>query len=441
MAKANGPGRKKEPEEPPRITGVTICGYKSIGRAQSMEIRPLTILAGANSSGKSSMMQPLLLLKQTLEAPYDPGPLLLNGPNVKFTSIEQMLSRCGKGGELALHIEIRDNRDETIAIEFARGASRRLELRRQTLTLNGSTAVLSPEMAEEDLKVYFRSVTEGQHCEVSRARCFLEIVMRMAPPNDHFTHPVWPFAGFDFSPLLESIIHLPGLRGNPERMYPVTAVGASFPGTFEKYTASAIASWAGEGQTERLARLGDDLRTLGLTWKVEASRVDDTQVELRVGRLPRPARGGARDLVNIADVGFGLSQALPVVTALHAAQPGQLVYLEQPEIHLHPRAQVAMAEVLAGAADRGVQVVIETHSSLLLLGVQTLVARGRLASDKVKLHWFLRNEVDGTTEIRTADLDEAGAFGDWPEDFSDVDLHAENNYLDAVEARPSSSRK
>ena len=55
-------------------------------------------------------------------------------------------------------------------------------------------------------------------------------------------------------------------------------------------------------------------------------------------------------MVNIADVGFGVSQVLPVLVALIVAEPGQLVYLEQPELHLHPRAQVALARVLADAA-------------------------------------------------------------------------------------------
>src|SRR6266481_1378381 len=82
------------------ITRIIVGGFKSISREQSIEIRPLTILAGANSSGKSSIMQPLLLLKQTLEAPYDPGALLLNGPNVKFTMADQLLSRIGKGQTL-----------------------------------------------------------------------------------------------------------------------------------------------------------------------------------------------------------------------------------------------------------------------------------------------------------------------------------------------------
>ena len=75
------------------ITGISVTGFKSIRLKQSIEFRALTILAGANCSGKSSIMQPLLLLKQTVEAPHDPGSLLLNGPNVRFTNSEQLLSR------------------------------------------------------------------------------------------------------------------------------------------------------------------------------------------------------------------------------------------------------------------------------------------------------------------------------------------------------------
>src|SRR5438132_6216022 len=83
--------------EPSAITEIQVAGFKSISEEQKIEIRPLTILAGANSSGKSSMMQPALLLKQTLEAPYDPGPIMLNGPNAKFTLAEELLSRTDRG--------------------------------------------------------------------------------------------------------------------------------------------------------------------------------------------------------------------------------------------------------------------------------------------------------------------------------------------------------
>ena len=74
------------------ITKIAVKGFKSIAEECAIDIHPLTILAGANSSGKSSIMQPLLMLKQTLEAPYDPGPLLIDGPNVQFTEAAQFLS-------------------------------------------------------------------------------------------------------------------------------------------------------------------------------------------------------------------------------------------------------------------------------------------------------------------------------------------------------------
>ena len=105
--------------------------------------------------------------------------------------------------------------------------------------------------------------------------------------------------------------------------------------------------------------------------------------------LPKGGAGG--DLVSIADAGFGVSQILPVLVGLLTARSGQLVYVEQPELHLHPKAQQALAGVLAAAAQRGVRVVAETHSSLLLLAVQTLVVEGNSALPIVILHWFQRD--------------------------------------------------
>src|SRR5438045_1943312 len=90
------------------ITGIAVRGFKSLYDESRIEVRPLTILAGANSSGKSSIMQPLLLLKQTLDATYDPGPLLLDGPNVQFTSVAQLLSSVGgkpPAGDFTIGIE------------------------------------------------------------------------------------------------------------------------------------------------------------------------------------------------------------------------------------------------------------------------------------------------------------------------------------------------
>ena len=139
-------------------------------------------------------------------------------------------------------------------------------------------------------------------------------------------------------------------------------------------------------------------------------------------------------MVNIADVGIGVSQVLPILVALIAAQKGQIVYVEQPELHLHPRAQVVMAELLAEAANRGVRVIVETHSSLLLLTVQTLIAQERIKNTDVALHWFAR-DAKGATQVTYVQPDEDGAYGEWPEDFGDVELKAQDAYLTAVGLR------
>ena len=186
-----------------------------------------------------------------------------------------------------------------------------------------------------------------------------------------------------------------------------------------------------ESKDPRIVKLQEDLARLDLTSKIESKRVNETAVELRVGRL---RRSGTRDMVSIADVGVGVSQVLPVLVALRVAKPGQMVYIEQPEIHLHPKAQVALAEILADAANRDVQVVVETHSSHLLLAIQSLVAEGKLDQRRVGLNWF-RREDDGSSKITTANLDDRGAFGDWPEDFGDVELELESRYLSAARRR------
>ncbi len=94
-----------------------------------------------------------------------------------------------------------------------------------------------------------------------------------------------------------------------------------------------------------------------------------------------------------------------------------------------------MARLLAKAAKRGVRVVAETHGSLLLLGIQALVAEGKMNPRDVALHGFKRDDETEETTVRSAELDDAGRLGEWPEDLADVELELESRYLDAAERR------
>jgi hypothetical protein len=302
--------------------------------------------------------------------------------------------------------------------------------------------ILSDEMPEY-MRIGLRSFIDPKNnwrLNVVQDRCFFKVKSTLGETlGATFDVPLVNELVQSLDKHIRELIHLPGLRGNPERTYVVAATSSNFTGTFENYAASVIAKWQADKNNRKIEELGQDLTSLGLTWKVTAKPINDTQVELQVGRLPQPSKADKSDMVSIADVGVGVSQTLPVLVALHAAKPGQLVYIEQPEIHLHPRAQTAMALILAKAAKRGVRVVVETHSSLLILGVQTLVAEGAISPELIKLHWFERR--NGRTEITSRDLDETGAFGDWPEDFADVALEAQSRYLDAAESRMRSKRR
>jgi predicted ATPase len=431
----------KEPiREMTGIAKISVRGYKSIYQEQAIDIAPLTLLAGANSSGKSSMMQPLLLLKQTLEARYNTVPLLLDGSHVKFTSTAQLFSQLGsqKGlDEFSMGIEMEDG--EAVNIVYKTSSQDELYVDKTIFHRpNTPTYEISAGMSHEQILAILPNELkarekEGSQWVIERSGCLLDIVLRCQGNRpilslDSLTFPVRLLQERH----IDRMIHLPGLRGNPERHYPTTAIYNTnqVVGTFENYVARLIRDWQINQETAQLKQLGQALEKLGLTWKVEAKPVDANRVELRVGRLVDEQRES--DLVSIADVGFGVSQTLPVIVALLVAKPGQIVYIEQPEIHLHPRAQINMAQLLADAANRGVKVVAETHSSLLLRGIQTLVTQGQLAPERVKLHWFTRDQ-NGATVVDTAALDENGAFGEeWPEDFGEVELDAEQAYLDAV---------
>jgi predicted ATPase len=443
----------RQPKGPSRLVRISVEGFKSINEKQTLELAPVTVLAGANSAGKSSMLQPLLLFKQTLESPFDPGTLLLSGQNVKFTTADQMLFHCaGEDCKREFAVELETDKGAWVRLVYSCPVNQRVSISEMHYreTAGETNKRIFPGMPDSSIRPLLPSGTEKfsvlianqekkkLQWEIESGRIFLGFTLK-----DENHEPVVPFRHFGISSLanalfqhITGVMHLPGLRGNPSRDYPTTSVGSEYPGTFENYVASVINQWQ-ETKDPRVKQLGENLRTLGLTWTVEAKKIDDTRVELRVGRLPAPKRrkDGTEDLVSIADVGFGVSQTLPLLVALLTASPGQIVYLEQPEIHLHPNAQAALAGIIADAAKRGIVVVLETHSAILLRSIQTLVALGELDPEEVNLNWFKREDSTGATRIKRAVPDENGAYGDWPEDFDDVAIKVETDYLDAVERR------
>ena len=433
------------------VTAVEVAGFKSANLPVRVNFRDITVLAGANSAGKSTVMQPLLLMKQTIEKPFDPGGLAIDGPLVRFTHADQFFSHQKQKNSAPLFDVSIEQGNQKIALRYGRSDAGSVAIMRMSFGNNNKKYIWtdnqSLEPADNSLSAdagYFSmprkmltDLSKDYRIQVSRDR--VALVANLVLRDDR----IKPF--FRGSPLIvaqpagtsanliRKMIYLPGFRGNPERQYVISAAGPDYPGRFDDYVASIIHHW-GTIKNDKLGSLEGNLKALGLTSRVATRTVDDTRVEVHVGRLPAAARGGAKDTVNIADVGFGVSQILPVLVALLAADRGQMVFVEQPELHLHPRAQIALADIVLQAADRGVRVVVETHSSLFILGLQAALAEGRLAPDRISMNWFTRDNT-GQTQVVEAQLAEDGSYGDWPVDFDTVELKLQDRYMTLVDRR------
>lgn len=465
---ADARNTSKSPQIVEGISKISVEGFKSIYDERSISIYPLTILSGANSSGKSSIFQPLLMMKQTMEESYDPGDLLINGPHVKYYSAKEFLSKIGDKVTDQFSITIEVDGEKSIRETFRRGKDKPVELVEIQFESKEGNVYLKPGMDENEFlkkydffknryKAFQKSLNTLRQenndrvatdidtknirldINIQRKRCMINVVFSVTGANNQMIIPptILPIPGFEDFTSVENhilgIIHVPPQRGNPERVYKTTAVGPQFPGTIDNYVASIIDNWKVTNDPA-LKNLGNWLKALGITWKIDAKHVTDTQVKILLHRLPKK-HDDDDDMVNIADVGFGVSQVLPVLVALLVAKKDQIVYIEQPEVHLHPRAQNILAKMLVETANRGVKVVIETHSMLLLTGIQTYIAQGKIPTDRVKLHWFSRNNA-GITDIVSTSFDRKGSFGECPIDFAEVELEADSRYLDAVELQP-----
>ncbi len=415
----------------------SVEGFKSIATEQSIELAPLTLLAGANSSGKSSIIQPLLLLKQTLESSFDPGSILLSGPNLNIASAEQILCRKNKNEfDKKFKISFNSSTSKYLSFIFENEEKGLLlseltqKSERDSITLNsdmlGKEVSTLPKHLQTMLKQLKKSGVETK-TKLVRNRIFFDLVINFED-NERFM--VVSFSDV-FIKLISHLIHLPGLRNAPERTYQRASVEENtFQGTFDKYFASLILNWHEKRDMHKLEMLNENLFFLGLASAVNTKVFGNSEISLFVSRLLKRSN---YDFVNIADVGIGTSQVFPILVALIQAEPGQVVYIEQPETHLHPAAQAKLAKILVDAAKRSVRVVVETHSSILLLAIQTLIAEGRIESEKVKLHWFEKDDL-GHTRVSVGELDENGTYGDWPVDFGNVSMDLENAYLEAAEA-------
>ena len=436
------------------IDKIKVSGYKSIKECE-LSILPITVLAGSNSTGKSSMMQPLLLLKQTFEAGRK-RPLVLKGKNAYVSSLAEAKPRFASDDYLPLSITIANKKVSATSVFSPMENGHSLS---DGVVLEKSCFVTEPKFDATDekreicfcatsLPEYLRSAMNEKYGKipsdinyrVESEGCFYHI----AP----ISRDGRPIAARGYKPSdeistdIQGVMHLPALRGNVTGVYRDDTLNTDHPfyeGTFPEHIARIIEKWSQDSQyDEKYRLLVKYLDLLRLAKGVATRRITGSLIEILVGwhhsKSPSKENGTKQsDMVGIADVGVGVSQVLPILTALVAAEENQLVYIDQPDIHLHPFAQRGLADVIVDVAMQRVRVVIETHSALFLLALQTAIAARIkcITPEHVAMYWFNRKD-DGSTYVDRANIAFDGTYGSWPVDLASTAYDLQREFSDAL---------
>jgi hypothetical protein len=224
---------------------------------------------------------------------------------------------------------------------------------------------------------------------------------------------------FEVRSLLGEMGYLGPLRSRPQRFYDRARAAAGDGSVGDKF-----ALYLFDNRSDR--QLVDQwLHRLGVPYSVDVVPLSAGGTDVlgdMVALVLTDSRTGVA--VSPLDVGFGVSQVLPIVVELLVGQE-RVVLIEQPEIHLHPRLQTELAELLINStAEEGAgnQVIVETHSEHLLLRLQRRIREGRLPASAVAVHYVEPIDKDGAV-VKRLRLDDRGSFLDpWPEGFFEESL-------------------
>lgn len=226
--------------------------------------------------------------------------------------------------------------------------------------------------------------------------------------------------------LFRSLFYLGPLRTKAERLYSWTGIEPESVGYAGENTVAAILAARGRKISlgyRRSAKPFEEiialkLKEMGLIEEFKVNPISEQRQEYEV----KVRTKGSKDWVDLPDVGFGISQVLPVLAQCFYAPHGSIIIMEQPEIHLHPSAQGGLADVMIdvinsreNGAERNIQLIVETHSEHFLRRLQRRIAEDVVPQERVSAYFANITKTPATLE--TLQIDSFGNIQNWPENF------------------------
>ncbi len=348
-----------------------------------LPLQPLTLLSGTNSSGKSSILQALVLLQQTMREHEWSMRLMLNGESIKLGAVSDVVDQVH--GRHSFEIGIVDA-DRTYQWIFTGD--------RTDISFSIDRVIVGGEIFEEPKSLRFLMPTTA------------------ASEN------------IDFANRLVKLTYLTAERIGPREIY-----------AFEDRQTSKGVGPAGEHAVSVLNWGKDEPVLPGLEISgVPKTRLHQIQERMRIffpgftlvlHQIPHTnaitlgmRTSADTEFHRPANVGFGLTQIFPIVVAALSAAEKDILLIENPAVHLHPMGQVMMGRFLAEVANSGIQVIMETHSDHVLNGIRRAVKQEIIEPDKVAIHFFKPHSKEAA-QVESLQVDRAGNIDFWPDGFFD----------------------
>ena len=451
-----------DPQQSVQLCGLSFENFKAFPSLENIEVRPLTVLIGRNSSGKSVVSRLPLLIASGLSAQAE-GPLELQIPDVDFgRSYVDLIHNRKRYGEIGIGASFRtstsdlskffvrlqhfdeykmfaikdfmhsDGNSPEMQIEWLgqdpRAPSQTYRLTCGSIVVDPCTIefhglwpkLVQPLESDPDVAEVLQRLRENRATSSETMDWIPDFISALKKgPLWQITERLWKTAA-SFNSVMDSITYLLGpFRKDPARDY-------RYPGR----TPRGVGSRGGNAPD----LLGHDaLRSKGQTlslvsqwfethlggWALDVDQQKDTfSLVLRDPRDPDVA-------VNIVDVGAGIAQVLPIVVQKYFKSHSAIEIVEQPELHLHPAAHCDVADLYVEAIkSSGARFLIETHSENFILRLRRRIAEGKLSKDDVIIYW-IEDRDDSESRITPIHIDKDGGVDRWPksvfsEDFEEV---------------------
>ncbi len=434
-----------------------IKNFKGWKDTKEIKLAPITLFFGTNSSGKSSIGQFLMMLKQTVESS--------DRKNVFFAGDQNSYVQLGSLKEMVYQ----RNLDNKIEFEYQWNLPKETNIKdsisKKTYniaSIDFSCKIYSDENEKISIEKFNYNLFNYNSFDKQEKKIGIKMSLDTENKNEYKIKTekyklkrnkgrVWNinsavrFYGFsdkvvayyqnaDFvqdlnlehENFFKSINYLGPLRTKTDRLYSWSGNSPESVGASGENTIPAILSAKnrkislGRSKQKKIIEeiVAKSLKKMGLIENFRINKISKNREEYEVNVKTK----GSKHWVDLPDVGFGISQVLPVLVQCFYAPKNSIIVMEQPEIHLHPSAQSVLADVMIdvinskeNGKNRNIQLIIETHSEHFLRRLQRRIAEDTISQDKVSAYFA---KIDKSpAKLEPLDIDLFGNILNWPKNF------------------------